>query len=292
MGQGASAPLPPEGAPPHPAWRTGCVAVQFSGLSRLAGGQDGWADDGDSHGVYSFAVVWNRTTIHEFTERYSRALAKHKRALAAGVTAVEGVPFPSKSWLTKDMKSNTDNMLVRGSELARYYTAICEQAVGDAVSQRVLLDVFGVASGRGWPTPAEVSQFGSDYGFEQRLPDGELALACEGTDGSTVLVEVRSGRVCQLLPAPIPTEEGGSGFGRSIVVRAERQLWEELSKAILERVRPDGTPTRPPAEAASAIQERLRLHNKVFVSHVMWPSVACLIRVELLRRKRRRCARN
>eukprot|EP01049_Picozoa_sp_SAG25_P004379 SAG25_NODE_274_length_10583_cov_9.951068_2_plen_74_part_00 len=64
------------------------VTVQLAGISRLAGGQDGWKEK--LHAVYNFSVQCQELQPQVFfSERYSSGLAKHHRAQAAGIVAVK-----------------------------------------------------------------------------------------------------------------------------------------------------------------------------------------------------------
>jgi hypothetical protein len=242
---GSSSTALPEGEA-NPAWRHGSVRVSLSGVSRLVGGQDGWSDE-DAHAVYGFIIEWDRSKVHEFSERYSSARKKHDAA-AACVLAVSETPFPGKCML-QDMKGDVDSIMERGNDLAQYYTSVCDRAVGDAASQRLLQDVLGLT----WPTEL--------LGSGRILDDGRVALVCEG--GLTAVAEVRNGSVVELVSAA-GEEQGVQNI--ALTVRAERQMWEQLMRAVLSRAAPGGanTPSTPAdiaaeaATAATAVQARAR----------------------------------
>jgi hypothetical protein len=233
------------------------VTVRLAGISRLAGGQDGWAEE-KLHAVYNFSVQWQQPQPQAFfSERYSSGLVKHKRAQAAGIVAVEGLEYPSKTW--RDLRDDVERLLVRGRALTDYYTQLLQGAASDRPSQQLLQELLGFE----WPLHLDGEPGRS-------LPEGRVALVC--VNGATVLADCADGLISRIVHNSSAATTTPSALGSpstaatptQLTVRAERQVWETLLKAVLVRVQspppsnggaavPPAATAHQPAEAASTI---------------------------------------
>ena len=82
------------------------LRVGLAGISAVAGGADGWADERAA--VYAFSVDCRNAPVHSFSERFSSALEKHERMRGAGLLP-ESIAFPSKRRL-RNMTDDVDNV--------------------------------------------------------------------------------------------------------------------------------------------------------------------------------------
>ena len=79
------------------------LRVGLAGISAVAGGSDGWADERAA--VYAFTVDCRNASVHSFSERFSSALEKHERMRGAGLLP-ESIAFPSK----RRLRNMTDDV--------------------------------------------------------------------------------------------------------------------------------------------------------------------------------------
>ena len=122
--------------------------VRLAGLSRVAGGADGWLSD--SAVVFDFEIsnYGHERQQHTFSMRYSAALSLHKRMVAAELVTLGRIDFPAKCRLS-NMRDNVENVLLRGRELAEYYTKVLgavdeEPAVQNWVDEELLLSLIHI----------------------------------------------------------------------------------------------------------------------------------------------------
>ena len=188
--------------------------VRLAGLSRVAGGADGWLSD--SAVVFDFEVQ-DGPRQHTFSMRYSSSLTLHKRMVAAELGAISRIDFPGKCRLS-NMVDNIDNVLSRGRDLAQYYTKVLAAAAMDPVVQTwVDEELFGIPAGCSEDTMAQESSAGA-------LLDGVLAFQCD--DREPLFLRCSRGSILEIC---------ASAPGEAIAkICATQQLWRQCTTVLLQ----------------------------------------------------------
>ena len=224
------------------------LRVGLAGISAVAGGADGWADERAA--VYAFSVDCRNAPVHSFSERFSSALEKHERMRGAGLLP-ESIAFPSKRRL-RNMTDDVDNVLARGQELARYYTSLLDAARPDAASRQLLRELIGLE----WPS--------ASGGGEPTALEGIVALSCSGVleNAPPLLIECQEGSIRRICPADTPPSLAAAQL------KASRTVWGDVLRSLLnsrKAAEPEPEPEPAPAARAPTITDARLRHGLLHV---------------------------
>ena len=204
-----------------------CRSVRLAGLSRVAGGADGWLSD--SAVVFDFEASGGDGQRLSFSTRYSSALVLHERMVGTGSLALGSIEFPAKCRLS-NMRDNVDNVLSRGQDLAKYYTQILRAAAEESAAQtwveeELLRHLVGHTG--------EASHQEATCG----ALDGVVAFQCD--DRGPLLLQCNKGSIVQIIASP-------SSAAVTATISAPQLLWEQCFKQLLHP-----SPPRQLADAES-----------------------------------------
>jgi hypothetical protein len=201
--------------------------VRLAGLSRVAGGADGWLSD--SAVVFDFEANGGDGQRLSFSTRYSSALVLHERMVGTGSVALGSIEFPAKCRLS-NMRDNVDNVLARGQDLAAYYTKLLAAAAAEPLAQTwVEEELLRRPGGHAGETPHQEATTG--------VLDGVVAFQCD--DRAPLFLRCNKSAIVEVTASPSSTVATAQ-------ISATQQLWEQCFQKLLQP-----SPPRQLADAES-----------------------------------------